>query len=188
MKQQTLGPLRPQGTTEDPKPAPHVFDVFGPPRTTSVMEARKMVADNLRDGIDCPCCGQLCKLYQRTINAAMARLLIWLAKAFQQERRWYSIHEFPLIQGRRGGGDFAKLTFWGLLEQAPKSDDQDTRTSGKWRPTGEGLLFAARQKLVPKNALIFNNQLAGFEGGTIDVCDALGKSFSWDELWNGEQG
>lgn len=143
--------------------------------------ARDMVMTNLEKGVECPCCGQLCKLYKRALNAQMARFLIWIVKEHERDPRWINIHESIVIQGRRGGGDFAKLAHWDLLEEKPNTDDSQ-RTSGYWRPTLRGNDFVYNKVIVPSHVYIFDNHIHGFSETFVTIFDALGKAFNYAEL------
>jgi hypothetical protein len=149
-------------------------------------EAKALVNKYLEDGIKCPCCGQLCKMYKRTLNAQMARALIWLVFKFEKEKRWYNINEFPLIQGRHGGGDFAKLSFWDLINEKKKDNtDGDKRTSGFWMPSQLGISFVNQESRVPRQVYLFDNKVYGWSYDTITIRDALGNKFSYHELMAG---
>ena len=149
----------------------------------TIEDAKEKFMLRIEDGAECPCCGQYAKLYKRPFGSAMARALVWLVREYERNDRWYNIHEFPLIQGRRGGGDFAKLVHWGLIqERETEDDDTARRASGFWRPTGSGIQFAHRRLLVPKRVHLYNNQIRGWDSEYIDVSEALGKKFDYAEL------
>ena len=150
---------------------------------TSLQEAIERVLIGRDNGIVCPCCGQYCKVYKRRLNSAMAVGLIWIVKHYQEHKRWISIHESPLIQGRRVGGDFAKLEHWGLIV-ASGNDDSSKRTSGEWAPTDAGIDFAYGKTQLPSHALIYSNTLLGFSDEYITIQQALGAKFDYAELMN----
>ena len=163
----------------------HLFSADASP---SITRARRRIMERIDEGVDCPCCGQLCKMYRRQINAPMAQLLIWLVRLWDAVPRWYAVREMPLIQGRRGGGDYAKLRWWGLIEERAKGDiDGEGRTSGYWRPTVEGCVFAHGWDSVERYALIYDNRLAGFEGPRVGIRQCLGERFSFGALWLGHR-
>lgn len=151
----------------------------------SVQAARDktmLKAENDKTGTPCPCCGQICKLYRRHINAPMARFLIWLVRSYEQNPRWVHLKQFPMIQNRRGGGDYGKLMHWGLVEQKPNTDDPDKRTSGEWRPTPKGIEFARQRISIPEALFLYDNVLQGFSDKKTDIVGALGQEFSYQEL------
>jgi hypothetical protein len=147
----------------------------------TLTEARASVEAGRVDGITCPCCDQFCREYARSLNSPMARALIACVRRGGAER-WVNIHELPLIQGRRGGGDFAKLVYWELIRQRPKDDDSRARTSGDWMVTDLGVQFACNRVRVRKKARLYNDMLLCFEGEYISIVDALGIRFDYREL------
>ena len=160
-------------------------------QSASASEAKSYVRTNVYDGVRCPCCEQYAKVYKRTVNSAMARLLIWLHRKSQQEYRWYNIHEFPLIQGRRGGGDFAKLAYWGLVKSYDQEVENGTQSSspyslgsGRWKIVPDGSDFVANTALIRKYANVYNGKLLGLSGDMIGISTCLGTHFSLEELMN----
>ncbi|MDP6933906.1 MAG: hypothetical protein QGG40_13360 [Myxococcota bacterium] len=148
----------------------------------NIYDTREWVMANLDDGVVCPCCDQYAKTYRRKLNEAMARLLIWLVRSYMADPRFYNIHEFPLIQGRRGGGDFAKLIHWGVVIQKP-NEGTEKRTSGMWKPTGVGIDFVNRPwSRIPSHVYLYNGEEMGFSDSTTNIREALGKRFSYAEL------
>lgn len=139
-------------------------------------------AENDKAGTCCPCCGQRCKVYKRHLNANMARFLIWIVRSYEQNPRWITLKEFPLMSNRRGGNDYAKLAHWKLIEQKPNTDDPDKRTSGEWRPTPKGIEFAHLRVSVPDAVFLYDNVVQGFSDHKTDITTALGKEFSYSEL------
>jgi len=151
-------------------------------------EARREVVEGREDGISCPCCDQYVRVYRRKLNKPMARLLLWLVRRHEKDPRWYNVHEFPLIQGRRGGGDFAKLAHWGLVEEGRLDDEDGTRrTSGIWVPTSKARQFVAGALRVPSHVHLYNNHPVGFSDTPISIRDALGEEFSYADLMGREE-
>ena len=152
----------------------------------SVEEAQLRLHAQITRGkiVTCPCCGQTVNIYKRALDSAMARLLIWIVQHHENDPRWFDTHEFPLIQGRRGGGDFAKLRHWGfLLECEKEAEDADQRTSGLWRPTPAGTRFVAHPTtLAPSHVYLLNNIKVGMADTDCTIIKALGKKFSYAEL------
>ena len=145
--------------------------------------ARAHVRANLDGGAPCPCCGQMAKRYRRTLNAPMCRALIALVR-LSPMRQWCHVHSLPIIQGRHGGGDFAKLRWWNLIEERAKGEDDTRRTSGLWRPTPRGAMFAAQCEVVPRYAFSFDGEVT-IGGPEITISEALGSRWSWRELMAG---
>jgi hypothetical protein len=161
-----------------------VEDVLPDPKGWSLRAAQSTMAGKLQGGQirPCPCCGQKVKIYKRKLNANMARWLIWLVKAYRDARRWWSVNEGPVLQNRKGGGDFAKLVHWGLIREKPNEADSSKRTSGFWKPTKKGALFARMKIEVPSHVHLYNNEIVGWSDTPITIENALGKRFNYREL------
>jgi len=130
-----------------------------------------------KKGCHCPVCGQFVKVYRRTINKSSAVLLARACRKFGED---ISFHITDLIEG--GGGDFAKLRYWGLIEQIENNNDKK-KHSGKWRLTKLGVYFVKHGQTLPKYALIYDGKLLDFDGDElITIQDALGKDFDYQEL------
>lgn len=159
-----------------PSKGPHLF------------ELRAEVMAQIEDGITCPCCGQYCRLYKRKLNAPMACALIWLVlRKTDTKKDWINIHESPLFQGRRVGGDFAKLEHWRLIE-SKLNEDETKRCSGLWRPTEKGVAFVEKRITVPAKVHLYNNVIHGWSEEHITIIDALGEKFDYGELMNRDPG
>ena len=160
-------------------------DLFGQgPRERTLREARAALMAELDDGVICPCCDQMARLYTRKLNSGQARALIGLC--FEHKDNidkggdgW--VHFTPKHPTRDGGGDFAKLRFWGLVEDMP-ADTEKKRTSGYWKPTTKGREFALNRIRVLSHIMLYNGELKGFSGDDISIIDALGEHFNYAEL------
>lgn len=135
-----------------------------------------------KKGTVCPCCAQIAKVYTRKLNSALAQFLIWIVRSYEDNPRWIHIREFPMIQNRRGGGDFAKLVHYGLLEQRPNEDDKSKRTSGQWKPTQKANDFVHKRIKVPEYVQLYDNFVQDFAAKEIDIEAALGQQFDYSEL------
>ena len=149
----------------------------------TLADARTRVLEQLADGSDCPCCGQLARSYNRPLNATMAACLLWLVRSWTADPRWHDIHEHALIS--KSGGDFAKMAHWRLIEQAI-APSGDKRTSGAWRPTQRGCEFARGAITVPSHVILYDNKVQGWSEDHVDIHAALGRKFSYRELLHGE--
>lgn len=161
----------------------------GPPpfEGSTLDEARQYVEGVRWDGGYCPCCGQNVKVYKRSLNTPMTKLLIWLVETFLKngQQHYINVHKFPFIQGRRGGGDFAKLQFWGLIEQEPVPDEVDAKHSGEWRPTKAGIQFVQGNIKAAKYVMVYLNDVVGTSEEEVTVQEALKKKFSFAEVMSG---
>lgn len=155
-------------------------------RIRSLVEAKKLVQEGSKQpkGINCPCCGQLCKIYKRTLRADMASWLMWLIREYYRDPRWIHVTECKYDYMLTMGGDYAKLLHWKMIVQK-ENDDEKKRTSGLWKPTDRGVSFVTGAISVPKQALIFNAKFIGWSDEQITITDALGEKFSYKELMTG---
>jgi len=131
----------------------------------------------------CPHCHQPTNVYRRPISAIVARTLIKLYYLDQRdpEKPWHHIKELY-----RDRGDWAKLKFFGLIEEAA-NDNVKKKTSGLWKITEAGRNFVLGKIHLPKYALVrWNSELIGFAGNavTIRICVEAKNQFSYDKLMN----
>lgn len=155
-----------------------------PPVTSTIEEGKQYLRKNWEKGVPCPCCGQMVKLYTRHIYARMALDLIDLYKLDRNNpNQYFHITE---IEGNRrsGGGDFAKLVYWGLVVEQ-KNDDETKRTSGYWAITKKGRDFVNIKITVPKSVKIFDGKFFGYSEKHVTIRDSLGKKFDYSELMFG---
>ena len=138
-------------------------------------EAKERTLNQIEVGVECPCCGQFAKEYRRKLNSAMALYLIRLCKL---TGGYHHISEIGLVTG---GGDFAKLKYYGFIEEEI-NENTAKRTSGVWKLTPEGRAFARNESTVTSHFRIYNSKLLGFSGEQINIIDALGQRFNYEEL------
>lgn len=141
-----------------------------------------LTAATARQGTECPCCGQHCKIYRRRLNHQMARFLIWLVCLYKHRKTWIHVAQFPLIQNRRGGGDYGKLIYWQLIKQKVNVKPCYKVTSGFWRPTVKGISFVNKLIRVPEAVYVYDSILQGFSDNKIDIIQALNGEYNYEEL------
>ena len=146
-------------------------EVFEPEDTKAFLRA------NYEKGCRCPACDQHVKLYKRPLGAGMARSLILISKGPKiGASGWVDIKSIDVR-----GGDYAKLRYWGLLEQRPNADPK-TKDSGVWRVTQKGLKFINDQIRVPSHAHVYNDKVRAFSDVDVNIRQALGKAFDYSQL------
>lgn len=150
----------------------------------TLKEAKDWLRARLDKGERCPCCNQLAKFYSRRIYSSMAAALIYFYRSFDQTKFH---HKSDLLKNKTlattlGGGDFAKLSYWGLIEEKPKGQDEDKRTSGYWKITQKGIDFVQAKLQIPSHVRIYDGKVFGFTGDKVLVTDCLGNRFSYAEL------
>jgi hypothetical protein len=151
-------------------------------------DERQRVLRHLDDGVVCPCCGRLAKRYHRKLYSTQVACLLVMARLSGGSTTKY-VHKEDLMKaqpelaGAFGTGDFAKLQYWKMIEEKPKDDDADKRTSGYWKITQIGLDFAMNRSKAHGYAVVYDGVFERLTGDMVTVHDCLGKKFSYAELW-----
>jgi hypothetical protein len=157
----------------------NALELMMPPLNATIQEGVDYVlriAEN--GGGECPCCRQRVQVYERTINAGMARALINQWRAVGQDwaktrMLWTMTHEG------------AQLQWWGLIE--PGQARSDGGKGGEWRITDSGRDFVLGRLSCPRYAKVFDGQLLGLDAsyGYVTIQDALGTKFDYSSLMSG---
>jgi len=149
-------------------------------------EAKQEVIANRDEGITCPCCGQLAKVYKRLVYGSMAVDLIRLYQKHMFDDDWNKYYHISKVRTvTAGGGDFAKFVYWGLVEEQQKDpDDLSKRTSGFWRITNIGKAFVEKKTQIMKYVIIYDSNVLRFEGDLVDIESCLRGKFNYQELMN----
>jgi hypothetical protein len=145
----------------------------------SLKEAKRHLRANMEKGLNCPCCGQMVKLYNYKLFSTSAAALIRL---YNLGGEYHHVREFAEANNKQARAPhFAELRHWELV-QAGATDGFDNKSSGYWSITDKGEKFVQGLIKVPERILIFNNKLYGFRGVDIDIKQALSNKFSYAEL------
>jgi hypothetical protein len=138
--------------------------------------------DGLEDGTKCLCCGQLAKLYKRPIYSTVAAQLIRFYRHHGQH--WGNLPDTPdMLAKSSGGGDFAKLRYWGIIEAREDEIRPDgSDRNGWWRVTDIGVSFIKGETKLKKYARVYDGELIDLWGDEASIEDALGKNFVYREL------
>lgn len=137
----------------------------------------------------CPCCNRLARPYKPLIHTTMAKWLLTLYIAHRKAGNWLRYFKYDditvLCNFKTGFGDYAKLRYWGLIEEMPK-DPEDTSkpASGRWRITSDGKKFCEQTSQVPKYTKTWYNKALGHSGKYVTIIDCLGKNFNYTEYMN----
>ncbi len=134
-------------------------------------------------GVSCPCCGRHIQIYKRHLPTDAARFTVLLVRTWlrtpEEQREWVDIRHFSFR-----GGDYAKAIHWGLAELKENTSDPEKKNCGLWRPTRLGITFAGGIARVPSHVFLYLNEVVGHSERRIDVVEALGKKFNYEELMN----
>lgn len=125
----------------------------------------------------CPCCDQLAKVYKRQIHSTMSRMLIAL---YNLGPGYHHLNAIMTV--KNGWGDFAKLSYWGLIEEMVDDGLKPGRTTGYWKITSDGKLFVQKGIGVSKYALVYNGKCITLDGESVLIDSTLGKNFNYQEL------
>ncbi len=147
-----------------------------PDLTSTVMEVREYLNRNVEKGTTCPCCDQTVKMYQNKLTGYMASILIKFYK--EDWGKWIN----PIEQFNTVNGDYAKLRHWGLIEKSKEKPSPDKKASGNWRITQAGIDFVKGRTTVSQKVKLYNNKCWGFTGDKVNIRQALGTKFNFQEL------
>ena len=151
----------------------------------TLQDAQLEMLTGVEKGTDCPCCGQLVKLYRRRLHAEMAVFLCKLVKRYDEYPRFYSTREI-IGGGPKSSTDGAYLTRWGLVEKE-KAENHAGGKAGKYKPTGKGLTFASDRASVASHVFLLCGKVVGFSDTTVTIQECLGAKFSYSELMSTEK-
>jgi len=115
----------------------------------------------------------------------MAFVLVKLVRHFERHPKTKWLHVPNFLEGvkassgfvaTRSQGDWAKLRFWGLIEE------RDDIRVGYWRPTQAGIDFADGVSVEPRYAYVINNSVVEWSDEKTDIYAALGNKFSYRDI------
>jgi hypothetical protein len=153
----------------------------------TIEEAKEILFENVGEGIHCPLCTQFCKQYERKLNIGITVFLIGL---YLIDPNGIEFHHAKDVLQKIGGfttsRDYSILEYWNLVERGTDFRE-NLRTSGMWRITGRGIQFVKGRIKVQSHAVIYDATLLGYSGEMIDVYQALGNKFSYEELMRGSK-
>ncbi len=129
----------------------------------------------------CGHCGGRSKVYAYKLGS-YARVLCWMAYKSTENK----YHHIPSSGAINGGGDYAKLRYWGLIDRMSNTDGTK-RSSGMWRLTDLGRDFARGHTTVSAVCYYRHPEggVLGFEPEQISIREAIGKQFDYNKLMQG---
>ena len=142
-------------------------------------QVKEYLRENFKSGCECPACGQRVQEYKRQITPEAVKCLFTLYGLHKNipEETWHHIRTLGSL-----GGDFAKLRFWGLVEEQESPEDPTKRTSGWWKITEQGRRFVHGRYHPHKFTHIYNGKVRSQSGPRVSVVDCLKNKFSYEEL------
>lgn len=168
---------------------PEIGTFKGNARKTTLAEAIDWLEEGLNDGVECPCCGQLAKVYKRKLNSAMGFVLLLLHRRKGDENEWVHVPSFINAKVRNPAvaaairGDWAKLVHWGLIDALDGQRADGSKRIGYYRITPKGRRFANNQIKVSKHIWIYNGEPTDdSDEEMVSILDVLGDKFDYTEL------
>lgn len=149
----------------------------------SLEDARLQFEDGLSEGIICPCCDRFAKKYTRSLNATMARGLIWLYCQTPGGFDWVNIQSTGPAWLLRSS-QMSSTTLWGLVEKQP-SKDRAKSASGVYRLTDRGRLFTLGLVAIPRQVIEYRGVPLEYSTDTIYIRAALQNKFDYSALMKG---
>ena len=154
--------------------------------SNTIKQAKDWLRSKMDKGATCPCCNQFVKMYKRKLNSTMARSLVRLYHLDKFNSIYY--HNVNIVKSvSESVGDFAKLLYWGMIEQKPNDDDKSKKNAGMWKITDKGRMFVEGKIKVPKHVNVYNSKPYGFTMEETDIKEALGDKFDYSELMKEKQ-
>lgn len=151
------------------------------PFDMTLEEAKEWLRERIDDGARCPCCTQYAQVYRWSLYGGAAAMLIRLYRAGGT----VSFVESKSVKYPGQGGDVTRLRLWSLVEEEPERR-ADGGKSGYWRVTELGEQFVHGWTTIPKYAYVFDGRLLRVDGPPVDIVDALGTKFDYNQLMQGE--
>jgi len=135
---------------------------------------------DLREGktVDCPCCGRYSHFNKFKITQNMIDMM---AKCLQLQEAMETgfVHHTRFLTGETRG--FYNLKRFNMIEQQAR-DKNVGHASGLWRVTVKGKAFLLGEVSVPKYALVFDDEVMGFDGDLMDVHQCYEQHFNYFEV------
>lgn len=140
------------------------------PQKVTLARARRYVQKRIDSarGVKCPCCRRIAHVRRGHITPSMVTQLV---KIYSISPR--APFQLKKVLIRDQNGDYAKLRYWGLLEQVDL---------GWWRLTARGRAFVRGEVEVPRTALTYNRRLIRLCDEPVSVVDCLGERSAYDAL------
>jgi hypothetical protein len=163
------------GSEYEPEPVPALYPTDS---TQPLNEIRDFLIDNVEEGVHCPACTQMAKVYRnRKVSGTMAKTLITLWRHAGMD---YA--HGPSLPGDTH--EISQLAWWGLVEEE-RVLREDGGRAGWWRLTEHGRAFVLARATIPKYARVYDSRFLNLRGKPVTIRDALGSKFDYRELMEG---
>ena len=95
---------------------------------TTLAEAQAYINQHKTEGVTCPCCMQLYKVWRKKPISTAVAALCRLVSLQEHNNQYYHLDDFNVVPKDR---NFNQLINWGLMVPH-KDDDKKKRSSGFW--------------------------------------------------------
>ena len=146
---------------------------------TTLAEAQAYVNKHKYDGVTCPCCSQLYKVWRKKPISTAVAALCRLVSLQQQRDTFYHLDDFNVVTKDR---NFNQLINWNLM-QPMQSEERTKRSSGFWKATEKGVQFVQDKIQIPKYVFTLDNKVIGYSDQQINIYQALSNKFAYQELF-----
>lgn len=163
-----------------------VSEYSDPKKAISLVSLNVLSKHNMKKGGTCPVCTQNVKMYEKKIDSHMAYYLIQIYKMTinYPDKQYFHVQD-DLNVPMKVSGSWAKLRWWGLIEEQEKSENiSNKRTSGMWRITDAGKKFVEHKSKVIQYVKLFNGKFYGESGDQVNISQCLNQKFNYTELMN----
>lgn len=136
------------------------------------------------DGVNCPCCDGLAKVYPRTFNKTMARILVqmYLWDHDEPSRFRHVKEEWPYKFGTFNP-EYARMVDLGLIEEPDEARDDGNPNTGYHRITHKGIRFVRGEVTIARRVFCYKGNVIEEDEGRITISDAMKRPFHYRELW-----
>lgn len=132
-------------------------------------------------GAECPVCERYAVVYRWSLySTAVSALMLYYRLGGTTE--FVASRELTRL-GHKGKGDVTRLKFWGLVEPG-RERREDGGRAGFYRVTDKGERFIRGEISLPKYVYEYSGQVLYYDGKSVDVKQALGKKFNYQEFVN----
>jgi len=162
-------------------------DIMNLARDTNAQHLRSILFSekNFTEGSHCPVCSRKVRLNRKALDAKMCYFLIRLYHLSHADTTKFFHVERDIQVSMGVGGSWAKLRYWGLIEAQPKEKHvKQSNISGMWRITVRGVGYVQMEGAVEKYINLYNRQFYNYAGRKINIKEALGDTYKYDELMN----
>lgn len=126
----------------------------------------------LDTGVTCPCCKRFARIYYRDIHSTMAKSIVslYVLQKDNPTRADFHIKEISKVtRFFHNASDVGKLAAWDIVKKG--------EATGTWAISKKGLDWVEGKITVPKSVIMYEGEVLGFKGDSVQVEDCLKEKF-----------